>query len=227
MTTTDPYGQYFSSYIGMGNNPINGVDPDGGLFGKWRAERWARKNGGESYYDGETKSWWAEAGITNGVRAKNFGAEGLGFSFRDVNNFAGGFSNAVVTNHTLGIGRQDFDDAAFQNGQFAGDVVSVLMGAAEAVAGTTIATGGAVVTVGSLGTLSVVGVPAVGVGSAIAVEGAATTGVALGNVMVHFAHKRPNQSTGSKKRLNDKHTKRRPGFNEKKKDPDKGWKKHK
>ena len=26
----DPYSQYFSPYLGMGNNPINGVDPDGG-----------------------------------------------------------------------------------------------------------------------------------------------------------------------------------------------------
>lgn len=28
----DPYGQYFSPYLGMGNNPINGIDPDGGCF---------------------------------------------------------------------------------------------------------------------------------------------------------------------------------------------------
>lgn len=30
--TTDPYGQFYSSYLGMGNNPINGIDPDGGIF---------------------------------------------------------------------------------------------------------------------------------------------------------------------------------------------------
>ncbi len=30
--TTDPAGQYSSPYLGMGNNPINGVDPDGGKF---------------------------------------------------------------------------------------------------------------------------------------------------------------------------------------------------
>lgn len=30
----DPYGQYYSPYLGMGNNPINGVDPDGGCFTK-------------------------------------------------------------------------------------------------------------------------------------------------------------------------------------------------
>jgi RHS repeat-associated protein len=190
MTTTDPYGQYFSSYTGMGNNPINGVDPDGGLFGKWRAERWARKHGGEAYQDEVTGRWWGEAQIENGVWAKDFGKGGLGFSLRDADNFVAGVNNAIITNHTMGIGRQDFDDAAFQNGQLAGDFVSVLMGLGEMAGGTTMAAGGGTVTVLSGGTLGVVGVPAVGLGSAIAVEGAATTGVALGNVMVHFARKR-------------------------------------
>lgn len=29
--STDPYGQYDSPYIGMGNNPVSSVDPDGGF----------------------------------------------------------------------------------------------------------------------------------------------------------------------------------------------------
>lgn len=29
-TATDPYGQYWSPYIGMGNDPVQGIDPDGG-----------------------------------------------------------------------------------------------------------------------------------------------------------------------------------------------------
>lgn len=29
--TTDPYGEFSSPYVGMGNNPISNVDPDGGL----------------------------------------------------------------------------------------------------------------------------------------------------------------------------------------------------
>lgn len=29
-TSTDPYGQFHSPYLGIGNDPINGIDPDGG-----------------------------------------------------------------------------------------------------------------------------------------------------------------------------------------------------
>ena len=29
--STDPYGQYFSPYMGMGNNPVSSVDPNGGM----------------------------------------------------------------------------------------------------------------------------------------------------------------------------------------------------
>jgi hypothetical protein len=28
--STDPYGQFYSPYLGMGNNPVIGIDPDGG-----------------------------------------------------------------------------------------------------------------------------------------------------------------------------------------------------
>jgi hypothetical protein len=31
--SVDPYGQYASPYIGMGNAPHMGVDPDGGFWG--------------------------------------------------------------------------------------------------------------------------------------------------------------------------------------------------
>ncbi|WP_422091225.1 hypothetical protein [Tenacibaculum ovolyticum] len=34
--TTDSYSKYNSPYFSMGNNPINGTDPDGGLFGRIR-----------------------------------------------------------------------------------------------------------------------------------------------------------------------------------------------
>jgi len=47
-TTIDPEGQFSSPYIGMGNNPINGVDPNGGylfgLFGSTREQRLEARN---------------------------------------------------------------------------------------------------------------------------------------------------------------------------------------
>lgn len=33
----DPYGQYASPYLGMGNDPVNGIDPDGGWKYRWQA----------------------------------------------------------------------------------------------------------------------------------------------------------------------------------------------
>ena len=32
--STDPYGQHASPYVGMGNNPVSGLDPDGGWDSK-------------------------------------------------------------------------------------------------------------------------------------------------------------------------------------------------
>ncbi len=66
-TATDPAGQYWSSYIGMGNNPVSGVDPDGAYsqFGAW----W--RNGFSSeglIYDDINKDWgYQTSGIENGV----------------------------------------------------------------------------------------------------------------------------------------------------------------
>ena len=33
----DPYGQFASPYVGMGNDPVNGIDPDGGYRTWWQA----------------------------------------------------------------------------------------------------------------------------------------------------------------------------------------------
>jgi hypothetical protein len=106
--TTDPYGQFNSPYLGMGNNPINGVDPDGGLFGRIRA--WAHKlfNGGEIFKnDYDQWVWSSGAGkdsgnMTDGFQLdigefKNFGYGGLG----KVNAEITGFS--LYSNVDIGI----------------------------------------------------------------------------------------------------------------------------
>lgn len=38
--STDPYGQFWSPYVGMGNAPNMGVDPDGGLTSNLRFPRY-------------------------------------------------------------------------------------------------------------------------------------------------------------------------------------------
>ena len=54
-TAVDPEGQFHSPYIGMGNNPINGTDPDGGyffgLFGSTSAQRQAARRDVALYGD--------------------------------------------------------------------------------------------------------------------------------------------------------------------------------
>ena len=62
--TTDPYGQYNSPYLGMGNNPINGVDSDGGLF-LWKPK--LNNDGSTSYIaeSGDTAQSFADQyGVT-------------------------------------------------------------------------------------------------------------------------------------------------------------------
>ena len=87
--TTDPAGQYSSPYLGMGNNPLNGIDPDGAFFG-WVRARWRQLwNGGDVYKDKNDKWVWkktefGEKGIGENnfdeivVRYKNFGYGGFG-----------------------------------------------------------------------------------------------------------------------------------------------------
>lgn len=54
----DPMGQYASPYLGMGNNPINSIDPDGGWetkFGAWWHGLWDGKNG--TVFQSEIGDW--------------------------------------------------------------------------------------------------------------------------------------------------------------------------
>lgn len=49
-TTKDPAGQYFSTYVGMGNNPVSMVDPDG-AYSKFGASWRNFFNGGNGIYE--------------------------------------------------------------------------------------------------------------------------------------------------------------------------------
>jgi len=49
--TTDPYRQYNSPYMAMGNNPISQIDPDGG-----KADDWYKDSDGNYTYDSRVNS---------------------------------------------------------------------------------------------------------------------------------------------------------------------------
>jgi hypothetical protein len=59
-TSVDRYGQYYSPYLGMGNNPISSIDPDGGYswFGAvWRSAWYGGDPAYKSGEDGGREVW--------------------------------------------------------------------------------------------------------------------------------------------------------------------------
>ncbi len=76
-TATDPYRQYASPYVGMGNNPISGVDPDGAYtrFGSWvRSGFGLRGKSYQSGFDNNGKEVWG----FNTKTGSHFGTFGEG-----------------------------------------------------------------------------------------------------------------------------------------------------
>lgn len=81
--STDPYGQYSSPYVGMGNNPISRNDPDGGLDKEYENEAAYRAENPNGKLDGSDGHWlksdrinksntWNNANMTN-LQAGRFG----------------------------------------------------------------------------------------------------------------------------------------------------------
>lgn len=81
-----PYGQYHSPYLAMGNTPVNGIDPDGGLFGGIRSWIYQKRHGGIRYKDED--GWHVKGGRLGKIHSetnfeviasvKGFGYGGLG-----------------------------------------------------------------------------------------------------------------------------------------------------
>jgi hypothetical protein len=64
----DPYGQFTSPYDGMGNNPVSGMDPDGGWFSPFNLTNGligAAAMTGLAYLtgNGDDAGWWALGGF--------------------------------------------------------------------------------------------------------------------------------------------------------------------
>jgi len=75
-TSPDPYGQYFSPYNGMGNDPINGIDPDGGHRNWFQAVgAWIGGGFRGSIFKTDTPGTpWHKFGIKDGLSV-NFGLD--------------------------------------------------------------------------------------------------------------------------------------------------------
>ncbi|MBL7893839.1 MAG: DNRLRE domain-containing protein [Bacteroidia bacterium] len=68
----DPYNQYHSPYLAMGNNPINGVDPDGGYTYQMTNEsaRLGRNKRQMDYEKGIGAGYWSQENLTKEYRRR-------------------------------------------------------------------------------------------------------------------------------------------------------------
>ena len=97
--STDPYSQYSSPYVGMGNNPSNGIDP----------------NGGYTWFKGFLK--WASGGFSGSFnKARSGDREGQYYISKKVNNSN---TNEVVIQRALDFGNGDHGGQYYPNGTIA------------------------------------------------------------------------------------------------------------
>ncbi|MFN7839567.1 MAG: RHS repeat domain-containing protein, partial [Bacteroidota bacterium] len=106
-TTKDPKGQFYSPYVGMGNNPVGGVDPDGGYSKFGAAWRSAFNGGGKIYQSGDDggKAVWGynKDGVAHfGGDARNFWKPEAKSKSNDLLFNIGGYKGTVVSEITFG-----------------------------------------------------------------------------------------------------------------------------
>jgi hypothetical protein len=97
-----------------------------------------------------------------------------------------GFANAVFSNNAFGAGRipsnlYSGNRVDYQSGQSVGDVFSMIQAAVEIAGGSTLAGGGAILTVGSGGLAAAVSVPAVAGGAAAVTHDVTVAGLGAYN----------------------------------------------
>lgn len=176
--SVDPYREFHSPYLAMGNAPVTVTDPDGG-FTRLGAWLFALLHGGKVSRDPSGGHWnvIGNDGTTHAGRPRG-GSNGQGsFNIGNIAKgslaFAGGAANAFASNQLMGIGRMPEDQLGddllgnlFKGGQFFGDLFTILLGVP---AGT------------SAGAVTVVATPT-GVGIPVAVASAAVAAQQAGAI---------------------------------------------
>ncbi len=111
-TTTDPMGKFWSSYVGMGNDPVNLTDPTGGETKDW----YQSKSGAVIWQEGNAASFTA----SNGEVFTNIGA-----NFQQVQNgvLYTYQQNEVVSVMELGVGAMMSGGLQSQINDFKGSYV--------------------------------------------------------------------------------------------------------
>lgn len=182
--TVDPYHEFFSPYVGMGNNPANLIDPDGGST-----------SGGcdpcpDPPVDGGSYS--GEITISYSVKRK------ISSAIEHTAAFSYGLISALASNAVLGAFRINAPDniekqhtkGSFMIGQLFGDVASILIGKAESGLGEGMILTGALAEAPSAGTSTgvvIVGAAGVVHGESVAAIGTVRTVVDIINIANHFS----------------------------------------
>ncbi|CAL2083746.1 RHS repeat-associated core domain-containing protein [Tenacibaculum sp. 190524A05c] len=201
--TTDPYGQFQSPYLGMGNNPISQIDPDGGYslpFGI-----------GKAIADAVWDYTFNQNIVLDQVDLYGKGSENLNFSSFSFDpelqnsidqakyNILGGI-NSFVSNSTFGLGRIDpsrIDESyreSYINGQQVGDAASIVVGLLEATTGGVVYYGGYILAVPSYG----ISVPlSETIGTTLIAHGLGTTASGIFNLTKSFGKKGHKKGGGS------------------------------
>ena len=208
----DPYDQFASGYVGMGNDPGNGVDPSGGIFGGLDPSIGnALQNFGGTL---DNVTVWGKAATitTTTIINKSFALASqsiLSLASNLVWNMAGfsaaladnAFGTDLLTSNAPSSGESYEAKANWMAGVQGGNAASMALAVMEGAAGKSLMAGGGLMTVSVVG--AEVGVPATLVGGGMTLHSFYLFGNSVRNTvemngMVKFESEvQPSESGGS------------------------------
>ena len=193
----DPYGQFASPYLAMGNAPHMGTDPDGGwccggggavIEGVNQVTVNGVLQGAETmttFFLEEVVTVTATRILPSAPSISGLIGPVLRRFATSTTSFLGAAANAVNNNVTVGLmplkDPESFADPnAARNGQFAGNVISLAWGGLEIAGGIIGTAAGGTVSLTGFG--ATIGVPVIALSLPVVAHGGAVFGHAVGNL---------------------------------------------